>query len=79
MFGLFGRKTSKEKLKDRLKMVLVADRAGLSPGKLEELKAELMAVIAKYFPGEEDNQLDVSLQQEGERMVLTANLPAKHP
>ncbi len=76
MFGLFGRNKSKDQLKKRLQMVLVADRAGLAPGKLDELKNELLQVIAKYFPGDESN-MDVSLQQEGERMVLTANLPAK--
>ena len=32
MFGLFGRNKSKDQLKKRLQMVLVADRAGLAPG-----------------------------------------------
>jgi cell division topological specificity factor len=76
MFGLFGRNKSKDQLKKRLQMVLVADRAGLPPAKLDELKNELLQVISKYFPGDETN-MDVSLQQEGERMVLRANLPAK--
>ncbi|CAA9589115.1 MAG: hypothetical protein AVDCRST_MAG86-4327 [uncultured Truepera sp.] len=75
MFGLFGRNKSKDQLKKRLQMVLVADRAGLAPGKLNELKNEILQVIAKYFPGDEN--MDVSLEQEGDRMVLTANLPAK--
>ena len=75
MFGLFGRNRSKDQLKKRLQMVLVADRAGLAPGKLNELKNEILQVIAKYFP--EDENMDVSLEQEGDRMVLTANLPAK--
>ena len=74
MFGLFGRKRSKDQLKDRLKLVLSYDRAGLTPGKMEELKSELLAVIHKHFPANE-NDYDVKLEQQGDRMVFVANLP----
>lgn len=74
MFGLFGRKRSKDQLKERLKLVLSYDRAGLTPGKMEELKSELLAVIGKYFPAK-DNEYDVKLEQQGNRMVFVANLP----
>ena len=73
MFG-FGRKRSKDKLKERLKLVLSYDRTGLSPGKMEELKTELLDVIQKYFPTSE-NDYDVKLEQQGDRMVFVANLP----
>ncbi len=76
MFGLFGRNKSKDALKKRLQMVLVYDRAGMAPGQLEALKTELLQVINKYFPGDESN-FDVSLEQQGDRMVMVANLPAK--
>ncbi len=76
MFGLFGRKRSKDQLKERLKLVLSYDRAKLSPGKMEDLKAELLDVIGKYFPAE-DSEYDVKLEQQGDRMVLIANLPVK--
>ncbi len=76
MFGLFQRKKSKDKLKERLKLVLSYDRANLSPGRMDELKNELLAVIAKYFPMEEDNY-DVKLEQHGDRMVFVANLPVQ--
>lgn len=74
MFGLFSRKKSKDKLKERLKLVLSYDRAGLTPGKMEDLKAELMEVIGKYFPASE-NEYDVKLEQQGSRMIFVANLP----
>ncbi|HZJ08726.1 MAG TPA: cell division topological specificity factor MinE [Trueperaceae bacterium] len=77
MFGLFGRRKSKDKLKERLKLVLSYDRARLSPGSVEELKRELLTVIKKYFPAEEDNEFDVKVEQQGDRMVLVANLPVK--
>jgi cell division topological specificity factor len=73
MFG-FGRKRSKDKLKERLKLVLSYDRAGLTPGKMEELKTELLQVIQKYFPANETDY-DVKLEQQGDRMIFVANLP----
>ena len=72
--GLFNRNKSKDKLKERLKLVLSYDRAGLTPGKMEELKAELLEVIGKYFPASAD-EYDVKLEQQGSRMIFVANLP----
>lgn len=71
---LFGRRRSKDDVKERLKLVLSYDRAKLSPGKMQELKTELLAVIGKYFPSD-DQEYDVRFEQQGERMVLMANLP----
>ena len=72
MFGLFRRRRSKDDLKQRLKLVLSYDRAKLSPGKMEELKRELLAVVDKYFPTDGDD-LDVRFEQHAERMVLVAD------
>lgn len=76
MFGLFRRKRSKDHLKERLKLVLSYDRAKLTPGRMEDLKAELLEVIGKYFPADE-SEYDVKLEQHGDRMVMIANLPVK--
>ncbi len=75
MFGLFRRK-SKDHLKERLKLVLSYDRAKLTPGKVEDLKRELLDVIKKYFPADEQDY-DVRVEQQGERMILVANLPVQ--
>ncbi len=77
MFGLFRRKKSRDALKQRLKLVLSYDRAKLTPGKMEELKGELLGVIAKYFPSDAEDY-DVRFEQQGDRMVLVANLPIKN-
>lgn len=76
MFNFFGRRKSKDHLKERLKLVLSYDRAKLSPGSMEELKSELLTVIKKYFPSD-DGDYDVKVEQQGERMVLVANLPVR--
>jgi cell division topological specificity factor len=39
---------SKDIAKDRLKLVLVHDRIDFSPGKMEQLKYELLEVISRY-------------------------------
>lgn len=76
MFGWFRRRKSKDQLKERLKLVLSYDRAKLTPGKMEDLKAELLEVIGKYFPADE-SEYDVKLEQQGDRMVMVANLPVR--
>lgn len=72
----WGRKKSKDTLKERLKLVLSYDRAQMSPGMVDALKADLVAVLKKYFP-EGREELEVSLEQRGERVVLVANLPVR--
>ncbi|MEX2534891.1 MAG: cell division topological specificity factor MinE [Trueperaceae bacterium] len=77
MFRLFGRRKSKDELKERLKLVLSYDRAKLSPGRMEELKNELLEVIRRYFPAGETDY-DVKVEQRGDRMVFVANLPLEN-
>ena len=48
--GVFFHKSSSDVAKGRLHLVLAHDRSGLEGGKLQELRAELAAVIAKYVP-----------------------------
>lgn len=73
MLNLFSSKKSKETLKDRLKLVLTYDRIQLAPGKMEELKKELMEVVQRYFPlGSE--AVDVQVEQQGKNMRVVADL-----
>jgi cell division topological specificity factor len=46
--NLFAGKSSREVAKGRLHLVLAHDRAGLEGAKLQELRAEIAAVIARY-------------------------------
>lgn len=81
-FGLFKSKNkgSKNAAKERLQLVLVHDRAGVSPELLEQLKGEIMAVISKYIEIEQeefDIQVTSTKSGDGERRVpvLAANIP----
>ena len=48
--NFFSGKSSRDVAKGRLHLVLAHDRSGLEGGRLQELRAELAAVIAKYVP-----------------------------
>ena len=84
LLKLFSRtKTSKDVAKERLKLVLVHDRANVSPQFLEMVKGEIIKVISHYMDIEE-NALDIQMtrtkSEDGERFVpaLIANIPIKN-
>ena len=75
---IFGRESSSSRnvAKERLRLVLVHDRAGVSPELLESLKADLINVISNYMEIDEDG-LDVSLDSSENQVALVANIPVK--
>ncbi len=73
---MWWRRKSKEKAKERLKLVLAYDRAKLSPGMVENLKRDLLEVLRRYFPAQEEG-LSVALEERGEKMILMADIPLK--
>lgn len=81
---LFGKtKTSKDMAKERLKLVLIHDRANVSPQFLEMVKGEIIKVISHYMEideGELDIQLTRTKSEDGDRVVpaLVANIPIKN-
>jgi cell division topological specificity factor len=58
-------KKSANQAKERLKLVLIHDRTDLSPGALEMLKDDLIAVISRYV------QIDSSAVQIGVEQAAT--------
>ncbi|NLJ74891.1 MAG: cell division topological specificity factor MinE [Firmicutes bacterium] len=68
---------SKNKAKERLRLVLVHDRASLSPGLIESLKEELIQVISKYMDIDETG-LEVNLDESDDSVALVANIPVKN-
>lgn len=80
-FKLFKKQeSSKDLAKERLKLVLIHDKANVSPQFLEMIKDEIIKVIKKYIEIDE-NSLDIQLTKqksdEGDRIVpsLIANIP----
>ncbi len=79
----FKRKTSSNVAKDRLKLVLISDRAGCSPEILEQIKNDIIAVISRYIEIDLDG-LDINITQtesegnNGTVPALFANIPIKN-
>jgi cell division topological specificity factor len=73
---LFGRKESQSGsvAKNRLKVILVHDRVDLSPGKMDQLKRDLAAVISKYVEVDQDG-IDIALTDSKRQSRLTAHIP----
>ncbi len=81
---IFGRRKvlSKDLAKDRLKLVLVHDRANSDTELLEEIKDEIMKVLEKYMDVSDsglDIQITTAQSEDGASVVpaLTANIPIK--
>ncbi len=75
---IFGRDSSNSKdvAKERLRLVLVHDRASASPELLHALKADLIKVISKYMEIDEVAS-EVSLDKSESQVALVANIPVK--
>ena len=74
---LFGKESGSGAVaKDRLRLVLLHDRASISPQMLESLKMEMIVVITKHLIVDEAN-LEVSLDSSGDTVALIANIPVK--
>lgn len=75
---LFGKDdtSSKAIAKERLRLVLVHDRASISPKLIEMLKEELIGVINKYMEIDEET-LDVKLDKSEDSVALIANIPVR--
>lgn len=75
-------RTSKDTAKERLKLVLIHDRANVSPQFLEMIKGEIIKVIQNYMDIDQD-ALDIQItrtqNEEGDGIVpaLVANIPIR--
>lgn len=77
LLGMGRRKPSSSNVaKERLKLVLVHDRSGLSPRQLEMLKDELLAVIARYVDVDHDG-VEIELATEERENRLHAEIPIR--
>ena len=68
------RKTSGSIAKDRLTLLLVADRVSCSPQTMQMLKNDMIKAAGKYMPIDSGN---VSISFRQSPPVLTASIPLK--
>lgn len=81
MAGFFDRILRREpnsatQAKERLKLVLIHDRTDLSPGKLQELKDELIEVISRHIEID-PSAVSIEMAQDGREQRLIADIPLR--
>ena len=82
LLDLFKKKGSSDVAKDRLKLLLVSDRANCSPEVMEMIKNDIIKVISKYMEIDAEG-LDIQITQtesdtgNGTVPALYANIPIR--
>ena len=72
--NLFKKRFSHNTAKNRLQMVLVQDRSGLSNDEMNDFKKDLLDVISKYFVLE-NTAVDINWERENQATALVINTP----
>ncbi|AII47017.1 MAG: cell division topological specificity factor MinE [Synechococcus sp. BS301-5m-G54] len=67
---------SAESARQRLQLVLAHDRSDLNPELLEQMRREILEVVARYVEIDVEEG-DVSLETEDRVTALVANLPIR--
>jgi cell division topological specificity factor len=71
---LFGSSSSAETAKQRLRFVLIHDRAEIPPGMLELIKDDIIAVISRRINIDRDN-VEVNVNNSGPESKLLVDIP----
>ena len=69
---------SKTAAKERLKLALTYDRGGLAQGTIEQLRDEIIRVIAKHLTINED-EIEINFDRTTEEDKLIASIPLRMP
>lgn len=80
LMDFFKKKSSKDVARDRLKLLLVSDRASCSPEIMEAIKNDMILVISKYMVIDTeglDIQITMAEGDHGNLPVLFANIPIR--
>lgn len=72
--GFLSGRSSSKVAKGRLQLVLAHDRTGLEGGRLQEMRKEIAAVLAKYVSIDAD-QLEIQIETHARETQLTVSSP----
>lgn len=76
MFNFFKPKRSAASAKERLQLVLIHDRTDMTPGELNALKDDLLAVISRHVDIDPD-AVRIALERDGRSQRLVADIPLR--
>lgn len=80
IFDFFGKNNSGNLAKDRLKLVLIHDRAMIPADVMEKMRDEIIAVISKYVEIDKGEfNFEISpLEKNDRKTAIIANIPIKN-
>jgi len=75
----FSGKSSSSVAKGRLHLVLAQDRTGLDGGRLQEMRAEIAAVISKYVPiDSEAVEIQIETRSRATQLTVSSSIQARN-
>ena len=74
LLSMFKKEKSGKVAKKRLQMVLIQDRASVSPEVMEKLRDDIIQVISKYMVINKSD-MEISLENVEDSVALVANIP----
>ena len=77
LLSIFKKEKSGKVAKKRLQMVLIQDRASLSPEVMEKLRDDIIKVISKYMVINQSD-MEISLENVEDSVALVANIPVQN-
>ncbi len=67
---------SKDAARHRLKLILVIDRVGLAPDRMDAMKRDIIEVVSRYLIVDE-NLMEMDMKRSDDSMVLVSNIPIR--
>ncbi len=67
---------SKDAAKQRLKVILVIDRIGITAEHMETMKKDIIEVVSKYLVVDEES-IEMDMRRSEDSMVLVSNIQIK--
>ncbi len=77
LLRMFKKEKSGKVAKKRLQMVLIQDRASVSPEVMEKLRDDIIQVISKYMVINKSD-MEISLENVEDSVALVANIPVQN-
>lgn len=77
LLSIFKKEKSGKVAKKRLQMVLIQDRASVSPEVMEKLRDDIIQVISRYMVINKSD-MEISLENVEDSVALVANIPVQN-